>query len=469
MADKLDVVAEVSDTRPQIVGHVATVFSDGTLSKGRVKTSNGSDWNNKARDMREDATISLVRQLVAAPVISAPWHVIAKKNAPKGAKEFIEEHFASHRLDLLEKSVYGTLDYGWAPFEKVFGIDDQERLVVDWYKPLIQDFTRIRIEVLTGEYIGLRQFNTFRNSEVSNANGWVDLDVRKAFRTSVNVEGTDWYGRPTMKAAELAYDNWLDINDAANRYDTKIAGSHWVVYYPIGKSRYTKSDGTEIELHDNMLIAKDVLESIESSGSLAIPSSISTVIEDLQESHDVKDFAWKVELISDKGGKAGFVERQNYLDRLKVRAFGFPERAILQGEFGTKADAGEHANFAILNLELQHARILRDYHNQDTQFLMAANYGRKFANTVEIVSAPLIDSNRQMLKQIYMAIIQNGDLAKLEVLNMDMAAVKERIGVPKSEVDSQVKLDVDSITEDNPGNGEDNRLRGSNVTNEAVA
>lgn len=465
MAHNLDVVAEESDTKPQIVGQVATVFSDGTLSKGRVRASSGSGWNNKARDMRDDATISLVRQLVAAPVISAPWHVIAKKNAPAGAKEFIEEHFDSHRLDLLEKSVYGTLDYGWAPFEKVFGIDEEERLVVDWYKPLIQDYTRIRIDEATGEYTGLRQHNTFR----SDKNGWVDLDVRKSFRTSINVEGTDWYGRPTMKAAELAYDNWLDINDAANRYDTKIAGSHWVVYFPIGTSRYTKSDGTVVEDYDNMEIAKDVLASIESSGSLAIPSSIKTVVEDMNDMHDSKDFAWRVELISDKGGKAGFVERQNYLDKLKVRAFGFPERAILQGEFGTKADAGEHANFAILNLELQHARILRDYNNQDTQFLMAANYGRKFANTVKIVSAPLIDSQRQLLKQVYMAIIQNGDLAKLEALNIDIAAIKEKIGVPKSEVNSQVKLDVDSIQEKSIGNGEDNRNRGSNVTNEAVA
>ena len=50
----------------------------------------------------------------------------------------------------------------------------------------------------------------------------------------------------------------------------------------------------------------------------------------------------EIELLSDSGkGQQPFTDRQKYLDILKVRAFGFPERSILEGQFGTKADVGD--------------------------------------------------------------------------------------------------------------------------------
>jgi len=44
--------------------------------------------------------------------------------------------------------------------------------------------------------------------------------------------------------------------------------------------------------------------------------------------------------------QGSFIDRQKYLDALKMRAFGLPERSILEGSHGTKAEADVHADIA---------------------------------------------------------------------------------------------------------------------------
>ena len=77
----------------------------------------------KIRILRKDPTIALIRQLSVAPVLSSPWSIEATKDAPANAKELIEEQMLPVRLHILQKAFYGSIDFGFQPFEKVFTVN----------------------------------------------------------------------------------------------------------------------------------------------------------------------------------------------------------------------------------------------------------------------------------------------------------------------------------------------------------
>ena len=394
-------------TPPQLVAYgTSTVTTD----RGAIGNSNiGFDWYTKVRKMRRDPTISLVRQLVAAPVLAASWSFEETENVPEGATEFVRREMLKIKFELVRTSLMGCIDFGWQGYEKVFVTDDDSNITYKKLKPLLQDITEIRIDEQTGAFYGLKQDEIL-------------LDSKETLSVAFDVEGTDWYGYPTMKVAESAYNMWNDANDAASRHDSKIAGSHWVVHYPMGESLY---NGEEVSNAD---IARDILGKLESSGRIMVPR----VIQEFVDSQPVD--AWHIELIT-ASSSASFTDRLKYLDALKVRAFGFPERSILEGQFGTKAEAGEHGDFAITNLELRHLTLVNFYNKYCVNQLLALNWGPKAVETVKIVPASLADTEKEYLKQLYQAMITNPEGFLQEIDNIDLEAVRERLGIPNMPAD----------------------------------
>jgi hypothetical protein len=84
-----------------------------------------------------------------------------------------------------------------------------------------------------------------------------------------------------------------------------------------------------------------------------------------------------------------------------VRAFRLPERAILEGQFGTKAEAEAHADFAITNMELNHLLMVQQYNWHLVNQILRINYGPGTDGLVEIKVAPLTDTAMIFLRALY--------------------------------------------------------------------
>jgi len=368
------------------------------------------------RTMRRDPTIALARWLVVAPILASGWSVEAEEDAPEGSKDFINEQMQPLRLHLLKTGMYGCLDFGWQPYEKVFKVGADGRVVIRKLKPLLQDTTSILIDTKTGAYVGLK-------------NNMVPLKTAETLLLYIDVEGTDWYGQSLLENVNDPYTKWNSVNEAADRYDRKVAGSHWVVHYPQGTSNV---NGTET---DNFKVAQDLLQTLESSGAIAVPRQLQDVIDDLNRQ---QPDAWKIELLSDQGrGTASFIDRQKYLDALKVRGLGLPERAVLEGEFGTKAEAEAHADFAITNMEMRHRMIVQLVNWHLVNQLLRFNYGPDAENTVYVEPAPITDLALQHLRKVYDAILSSPEGFMYEMTSIDLEALKDRLGIP-------IRTDVDS-------------------------
>lgn len=373
------------------------------------------------RVMRKHPTVAMIRMLSVAPVIASNWSIESSSDAPKGADDMIRDQLLPLRPLILEECMlHGLIDFGWSAFEKVFEQDSQGAIVLRRLKPLLPDISTIMIG-MKGEFAGIRQTGPLAHI--------VDLDVEKCLLTSYAVEGSNWYGNPRMENVRLVYNKWMECDVGAARYDKKIAGSHWVIYYPPG---YT---GEGDDRKDNYDIAMGILASIEASGSMVLPSTTIAFLDELNQSTDAKR-AWQVEFLQDSGGKQlSFVNRLRYLDSLIARGLITPERAVTEGQMGTKAEAGIHSDAAATAMDLEHQHTVRLVNWHLVNQLLRLNYGPDAENTVWLVPAPMDDTSIAFLRTLYQGFISNPQTSAEEYAHIDRDSLRERIGVPYVEED----------------------------------
>jgi len=405
-----------SKTPPQVNTMVSPL--DGELPK---PSTVGDAFYRKAREIRRDPTIRMVRELAMAPILMAEWEFEAADDAPEGAKELIESIMGGLRLPLLRSSLCGMCDFGWQPFE-IIAEQRQDGVSAPRLKPLLQDITNILVNAADGSFFGLRQTPT-----VGQRIGWIYLLDQECFVVSQDVEGTNWYGEPTLRSVEKTYDEAEVVNKSSRKYDAKVAGTHWVIYYPLGTSTYEGVD------RDNGWIAKDLLARAEAVNGIAVPRSVVDSLDSMNAAMANSEASqWKIELLSDSGkGQQPFTDRQKYLDVLKVRAFGFPERAILEGQFGTKAEAETHADMAVSNVEVRHALLCLQYNQKVVDLILTWNYGPDARGKVWVKPSPLADDTKGFFRQVYLALIANPQGFMTEVSALDLHQMRERLGMPE--------------------------------------
>ncbi|HEU0228721.1 MAG TPA: hypothetical protein VFQ86_13360 [Arachidicoccus soli] len=406
-------------------------------------------WYRRIRMMRRDPTINLVRILSIAPILAAGWTVEETEEAKKWpeAKTFVEKEIEPFRLTLINKGMQGCLDFGWQSNEKVFEyLEKDNKIHIKKIKALLPDLTHIRVNPNTGEFIGLQQFQNFTTYQTNTI---VNLDYDESLLYYIDEEGTNWYGNSVMRIAEMPHRFGLICNNAAMKYDLKVAGSHWVVSYPIGTSPDIQT-GQEVP---NEVIAQRIINNLDQCGAVALPTMIASYVSDLDSiggefAAEKRD--WKVELMSDSGNASShFDTRMRYLDSLKARAFGFPERSVLEGQFGTKAEAGEHGDFALTHIMFRGDMFCQQTNKGLINQLLRYNYGEEAEGCVYIKQRPLTDEKRAMFLQLYMKLLDLPSTEPQEVAGIDFNALKKKLDIPvieetsEDDQDQEVEAPVD--------------------------
>ncbi|KKM89469.1 hypothetical protein LCGC14_1248380 [marine sediment metagenome] len=386
---------------------VSFIFGDGVLTRPNYALAGTLA---QLRAIRKDPTVILARTVLVSAIQAGSWNIEADDDVPEAIVDDLQ-HLLDLRSSLIHNSVaFGKVDYGWMPFEKIFKVTDEGKLVVDSLKPLLHDITTILVTP-QGKFDGYRQ------RPMSGLP--VDLGAEKTLHMAFGVEAGNLYGVPLLENIRATSDSWGECNDGAKRYDTKIAGSHWVVYYPPGTSVI---DGVST---DNGEVAALVLAAMKSSGSAAIPTTSATVLQEILNQSIADLYAWRVELIEDSGGKQkNFNDRLNYLDKQKVRGFGLPERSVLEGQFGTKAEAGTHGEWALLGLEAIDRNIIAQINSQVVNQLVMLNHGPEFVGKVRLVALPLVDKQIAFLRKVY---------GGLTDPNLDVATLAGRLDLPQAD------------------------------------
>lgn len=375
-------------------------------------------WYKKVRLMRRDPTIALVRMLIVSGPLAAGWSVEAKKNAPAGALDLIKEELNPIRFLLVKSALLGCTDFGWQPFEKIFKIREDGFIGIQKLKPLVQDETEIRVIKKSGAFNGFYQRHIDEFDDVL-------LSRKFSLLYNFDVEGTNWYGSATMRNVESPYDRGEILNESSERFDEKIAGAHWKIEYPIGSSEYNRVDT------DNFEIAQVIKGQLQSNSILIIPQEMERFVDNLNGART--DNPWNIEIITaDSSAGVVLVDKAKYYDMLKVRGLGFPERSITEGRHGTKAEASEHADFALSNVKLRHDEIILSTNWHLVNQMLVENYGPGTEGTVFIKSNELTDAKKRVLRELYMKVLTQPELVKQEIHNIDFDVLREILGIPEN-------------------------------------
>lgn len=403
----------------------------GEKTSGQVRSFNSYDSRminrvagtlhyHRIREIRKDPTVQLARQAVVSPMIHTPWSYKSNSSVPSDAVDSLVEMMKHKRDWFLQNIVYGALDFGWSPFEVIYRPQDGMITIFN-LKQLLQDYTYILVYIDTGTFAGLTNEPIMVGEVAKN----VIIQVPYAANFNLAVEGTDWYGLSVSEILDPINSAWDDVNTTANRYDRKMAGATWVVYYPVGETTYNGNPTS------NSVIAASILSSLEAAGSVAIPDEIQEWLDDSVE-REMKG-KWRVELIAaSTSTQSSFIDRQKYLDTLKIRAFGIPERSLLEGVHGTKAEAAVHADWALATIDTKHRLICDQINEQIVVPWMRLNYGKKVERSVWIEPAPLVDAQFQTVKEIYRLLVQSPQIIAKEIENLDVPALRDQLGIPSA-------------------------------------
>lgn len=135
------------------------------------------------------------------------------------------------------------------------------------------------------------------------------------------------------------------------------------------------------------------------------------------------------------------MKRMDQLDRNMIRAWHRPEREGTEGQHGTKAEAGAHAQVGITDSELLHQSICEQWDAQVVAAFVRTNFGEQWVGCHQTTPAPLADTQQDFLQKLYIA-ISSGQNPDPEILaSIDNRALGERVEIPLlSEEDTAAKV-----------------------------
>lgn len=377
------------------------------------------------REMRKVPTIALARAVAQAPIRTAEvGYEGAAEDTPKERIDFIGMEMRRIWPKLVGDMTFG-IDYGFSPFENVFAVKNG-LIGFDRVKSLVVDKTTIVIDRETGQFAGFRQ-------------GRVELSRAKSFLYTHDKEADNYYGRSRFEnIRETAYTTWKELSKRHQQFAKKIASIIPVLHYPEGES---EDENGSVE--SNFELAKKAIFKMMQGDGIVIPNEFARWAEDLgRTTNPEKLRAWIFDFLEVKGNHLGpLVDSMRYQDSLMFRGILVPERTAIEGQLGTKAEAGAHGAIAIIIADLTLREMLAAVNEQLIDCLLLLNWGAEAMGSVRARTIGLDPLTQAFFGRLVEKLLSLPDLA-LQINNFtDFDAILREVGLPaprKSEDGSEL-------------------------------
>lgn len=376
---------------------------------------------NTYRRMRTSPSIALARMVLFSPIKGATWTVEAGEDAPEGAAELVKKWVTDEQYPILAHAIR-CLEYGWSPFEIVWGKPgvigaERPEIVPLRLKPLSIDRTIIMVSKDSGDFVGFR-------------NGKVNLLEHESLLFTHDGEAEDPFGRSIYEnVRENAWWPWSELLQREGRFTTKVAGSTLAIGYPPGEG--TDENGTP---QANWQLADQAGQAFGKGSHVIVPRRMREDAEELLAAGvtDIdKLMEWKFEFFEPGTGHAeAFIAAMEHHERGQFRGLLVPERAATEGRHGTLAEAEAHADLVLVfGDECVTETILPPVNKGLVDRMMLWNYGPDAVGTVHVKAEPIADEKAGLIRQILVGQFSNP--ANLDALARmtDLAQMAERIGL----------------------------------------
>jgi hypothetical protein len=370
------------------------------------------------RNMRKNPVVALARSIVFAPLRLAKWTIEADDDVNDNVVEFIQKQIEYIYPNFIKYILY-AYDYGFQTFEKVWGVDvvdGAQRIVYKKLKPLNGQITKIVIDKQTGAFLGLRQ----------NDN---TLNLDNSFLYTYDGEPGNYYGRSRHEnIRESAWFLSQELDIKTRNYLKKISSIIPILRYPQGLSK--DAQGKE---ESNFKIAQAILQQLGESGGIAMPQKFEKWADSLmQKGMDIEKLSsWQLDFLETKGQHTtGLVNLMKYYDANILRGWLVPERAAIEGQFGTKAEAAEHANLIVANAEYDYKDMVLNANWHLINPLLRYNFGEDLENKVRMVQASSDEDEKNFLRGIIEKVLTSN--TTMFQTWVDINALFDVTGIPKA-------------------------------------
>jgi len=370
------------------------------------------------RQMRSNPSIALARAAATAPIRGANWTVASSDET---RREFIEKMLVALWPQLIRNTLF-AFDYGFQAFEKIWKYADGLYALAK-LKPLLPDLTTVRVDD-SGRFAGVKNLS-------------VGLAPEKCFVYTYDEEAGNFYGRSRHENVKAVYGQWLEDMVKQGQYRKRVAGTIPLVEYPPGESE------TQSGTMDNFDVAKNVLAKLGSGDGVVMPNTLAAFAEQfMRRGGDPGGFrAWKISFLEPKIAHGDeFISGLRHKESLMFRGWLVPERAVTEGQAGTKAEAEAHGDVAITIADLEFQDIVRAINWYVVDDVLAANWGEEARGSVEIVPAGLGERERETLRALALAVFGNPQNVDLLLSHVDLRALLDGVGLPQPEGDGTEEL-----------------------------
>lgn len=363
------------------------------------------------RAMIRQPTIALGLAAANAPVKAAAWSWQSKeppeladgeepdpgaKYAPDGALDYLRDLIDPAQPFIVRECLRSRV-FGFQAFEKVF----REGGEFQKLKPLLPELTVIRYSEATGAFAGLRNLAGKRTD--GGRPGTV-LSLESCFLFTHDKEGDDHYGMPLLENSREAFSYWLASVDNKFRAQRKISGVIVQLHYPPGKSLV---NGV---LKDNSEIAQEVLQNVGKTNSVAMPNNWAAEDRGAMADTNGGKPQWILSTVDAGEGGSGLDAISNdakYWDVMMLRGLLVPERAVTEGQFGTKAEAEAHGDILLTVGQELADDIARAVNWHLIDHLLALRYGEDARGTVWVEPTPLTDDSKSFYREFVKELMQD--------------------------------------------------------------
>lgn len=421
--DNGSVVSEPPETGQQ-TGVQTTRKGGGTVSIGSTNASVMTQRNvpgrpknvfDEYRQIAKNPTIALGTALLRAPIVACRWGYESDEGTPEDRTEFVKTEI-DPLMPCLLRDMFRSVQMGFSPFERVWAMRSSGLLGYDQMKALIPDKTQPMV-AQTGELVGLK-------------NGDVTLPRVKMFWYTFDQDYDNYFGNPLYENVRTtAWPAWVNIGRGANAYLDRAAGAQPIVFYPPGESK--DASGT---LQENYRLADRLLEQLSLRQGITVPRDYDEAMEELiQSGADFKELIrWTVDYLEPKNKHGDeFINASRYQDSLLLRGILVPERAAIEGDHGTKAEAEAHGEL-LVSLSATEAQNMFGEINQNLiDDMLQLNFGVEARGTVRLIQAGLDPTTAALLRDIIKAVLGNPANISVALDAMDLRSTMDITGVPQ--------------------------------------
>lgn len=388
---------------------------------------------NTYRHLLLDSTVQLARAQLMGPIRSIEWDLEGDEGVAQDRIKFLADMLRPLRNALVREALR-ALDYGMAPFEVVWD-RKQGKWVIVQFKPLLVDITDVVID-RRGNFAGLFQPRTAFGFLQEAPQEDVYLPTNRSMIFTYNGEAGNWYGRPLLENVRVAVSNWLHENTNAGRLSNRATGVFAVIKFPPGTGLDEMGNVVK-RINQATAIGEKLIDSA-GQGFVCLENYVGMNIKGIVDAASLAKLAeasmWHVDIVD--FGNVGsnldsLLKNKEYLDKLKVRGYLIPERAILESTGGgTKAESEVQGSSGFLNAQLIAGDLIEAV-NDELDDVIEFNWGFEARGTIRIKN-PLLESKQTEIdKMILDRSFTNPRILDHMWRNYDVPRVWSRRGLPK--------------------------------------